>query len=280
MKRCVRLLAFTALLASPTAWAADHGDGTSTGIALALEPAADINDVFAWMSADATHVNLAMSVFPGATAASKFSDAVKYVFHTSSLSMFLGPSVARDIICTFSNATPQVTSCWVADPAAGTAVAYVTGDASAVAGISTADAKVKVFAGARDDPFFFNLAGFRNATSTVGAALKDAGPTFMGTFIKGLDAAHPGCPILTTAARSTVTGYLGKDCTGTGAPIDFFKKPAGTENAMCTTKPPLVASTTMNVGLTGSILAIVLTVDKSLLTAGGPVVNVWGATTK
>jgi hypothetical protein len=279
MNGCVRFLALAVLLSAPMAWASDHGDGTSTGIALALEPAADINDVFVWMSPDASHVNLAMSVFPGATATSKFSDAVKYVFHTSSLSAFLGTSVARDIICTFSNTTPQMTRCWLADPT-GAASAYVTGDASVAAGISSADMKLKVFAGPRDDPFFFNLAGFRNATSVVAAALKDAGPTFTGMFIKGLDTAHPGCPILTTAARSTVTGYLGKDCTGAGPAVDFFQKPAGTENAMCTTKPALVASTTMNVGLTGTILVIVLTVDKTLLTTGGPVVNVWGATTK
>src|SRR5438876_910176 len=106
MRHAVRCFALATLLAGPAAWAADHGDGTTTGIALALEPAADINDLFAWMSADASQVNLVMSVFPGASATSKFSDAVKYVFHTSSVSMYLGASVARDIVCTFTSASP------------------------------------------------------------------------------------------------------------------------------------------------------------------------------
>jgi hypothetical protein len=41
-----------------------------------------------------------------------------------------------------------------------------------------------------------------------------------------------------------------------------------------------VSTQTTNTGLTGSVLAIVVTLDKSYLTSGGPVVNVWGATTK
>jgi hypothetical protein len=36
----------------------------------------------------------------------------------------------------------------------------------------------------------------------------------------------------------------------------------------------------VNVGLTGNILAISLTVDKASLTTGGPLLSVWGATTK
>src|SRR4051812_12227506 len=128
-----------------------------------------------------------MSVFPGATAASKFSDAVKYVFHTGSVSAYLGTAVSRDIVCTFTNASPQVTSCWLTDPSTGSVTAYLTGDASVVAGVASADGKLKAFAGPRSDPFFFNLAGFRNATSTVAAALKDAGPTLQGMYIKGVD---------------------------------------------------------------------------------------------
>jgi hypothetical protein len=279
MRKIALWLTCVGVLASPLAHAADHGDGTSSGIALALEPAADINDVFAWTSADTTQVNLAMTVFPGATATSRFSDAVKYVFHTASVAAYLGPAVQRDIVCTFSNATPQIASCWLSDPADATVKAYLTGNAGATTGQASADGKLKVFAGPRDDPFFFNLAGFRNATSTVGAAIKEAGATLSGTYIKGLDTAHPGCPILTTAARTTVAGYLSHDCSGTGAAVNFFKKPAGTENASCM-KPALVTTQAANTGFTGNILAIVLTVDKTLLTTGGPVLSVWAATTK
>jgi len=286
MKRFVLLLALFTVLGSRLSHAADHADGTTSGPALALDPTADINDLFAWMSTDAAQVNLVMSVFPGATATSRFSDTVKYVFHTSSMTAYLGTAVARDVICTFTNTTPQVASCWVNDPAdvsANGVKGFVTGDASATIGVASANGQVRVFAGLREDPFFFNLAGFRNATSTVGAAIKDASANanFQGTYIKGLDSTHPGCPILTTTARNVVTGYLGHDCTGIGDPVDFFKKPVDGDNAGCTVKPALVTTQqTKNAGLTGNIMAIAVQVSRSLLTTGGPILNVWAATTK
>jgi hypothetical protein len=287
--RQIRLLAFFIVVAiagsgGQQSRASDHQDGTLTGgLALALDPTADINDLFAWMSTDATKVNLAMSLFPNATATTRFSDAVKYVFHTASVSTYLGASVPRDIICTFNNATPQVASCWVTDPtdATGASVkAFVTGDASGTAGVMNTDGSVKVFAGPRADPFFFNLAGFKNGTAAVAAAVREAGATSNGTYIKGIDTGHPGCPILTTAARDAVVGFLSHDCTGTGSPVDFFKKTAAADNAACVTKPALVNTQAQNSGLTGNILSLVIQVNKSLLTTGGPVLNVWAATTR
>jgi hypothetical protein len=289
MKRIARwsLLFLIVVAGSPQLHAADHADGTTTaGPALALEPAADVNDLFAWMSASATQVNLVMSVFPGATTASRFSDAVKYVFHTSSVSAYLGTAVSRDIICTFSSDATQVASCWLTDPSdttAGSIKEYVTGNASGTTGVVTTDFRFRVFAGPRADPFFFNLAGFRNATATVAAAVRDAtvNPT-APTYIKGFDTGgHPGCPLLSATARTVVTGYLNKDCTGVGTAVDFFKKPITADNAGCTVKPALVnTQQTQNAGLTGNILAITVQVDKTLLTTGGPILNVWAATTK
>jgi hypothetical protein len=290
MKRIARWLAVFIVVIDVAGWggqqsqAADHQDGTTTGgLALALDPTADINDVFAWMTADATKVNLAMSLFPGATTTTRFSDAVKYVFHTASVSSYLGAAVSRDIICTFTSATPQVASCWLTDPADPTGAsvkAFVTGDASATAGIMNSDGSVRVFAGPRQDPFFFNLAGFKNATATVAAAIREAGPTFNGTYLRGLDTAHAACPILTTNARNAVVGALSHDCTGTGTPVDFFKKTVAADNTACVTKPALVNSQTQNSAFTGSILGLVIQVNKSLLTSGGPVLNVWAATTR
>jgi hypothetical protein len=43
-------------------WAADHMDAP----AVTAEPAADINDIFTWMSADGANLNLVMTVFPSA----------------------------------------------------------------------------------------------------------------------------------------------------------------------------------------------------------------------
>ena len=42
------------------AWSADHSDGSAL---LTDDPAADINDVYAWMSSDADMVNLVMTVY-------------------------------------------------------------------------------------------------------------------------------------------------------------------------------------------------------------------------
>jgi hypothetical protein len=250
-------------------------------MAAVLEPAGDINDVYVWMSPDATKVNLAMTVFPGATDASKFSDAVKYVFHARSQAAYGATAgIDRDIVCTFTSATPQITSCWLINNVASRAVmSYVSGNASGATGITAAG--LQVFAGLRADPFFFNLAGFRNATAVVAAAIKDS-TTATPTFIKGANAA--GCPTLTSAARAAVTNFLGKDCIGRDTPVDFFKKPVAADNMGC--EPGNNPSTTLlqrvsvNAGTTGNVLTIVVQADKALLTLGGPVLSVWGATTK
>lgn len=209
--------------------AADHLDGP----AVTADPAADITDLFAWMSSDASKVNLVMDVQPLADTNSKFSDAVQYVFHTTSQGAF-GAAAAQstNLICTF--AASQTIQCWLGNQE------YVTGDASNPAGISSADGKLKVFAGLRQDPFFFNLDGFHAATAAVQAAA--ANLTF--------DAA--GCPQLDATTSSALVGLLSTNPDDGGAAQDFF---AGK-----------------------NVLAISVQVDKSLLTGGGSFVSVWAST--
>jgi len=268
------------------ALAADHIDGTSTTGGALSDPSADITDAFAWMSSDGNSVNLVMNVFPGATTASLFSTTAKYVFHTQSAATYGATTgvVKRDVICTFTGATaPQTLSCWVTDPANSNAVSsYINGNpSSTTTPLASADGNITAFAGLRNDPFFFNLAGFRNATSVVAAAIKDykAGTK---TYIKGFDTNAPQCPELTTAGRSTVAGYLGKHCSGTSTTVyDFFKKPDSNANPVtCTTPPALVTTATPNEGTTGNVMSIVLQVKKTLLNTGGPILGVWTATTK
>src|SRR5262245_37148900 len=84
---------------SDAARAADHADGPRAS----ADPSADITDVFAWMSPDAQRVILVMSVVRNASAQSRFSNSVDYVFHTTSSARFGGaPSAERDIVCTFN----------------------------------------------------------------------------------------------------------------------------------------------------------------------------------
>lgn len=224
-----RWLGATALMAvAPLAFAADHRDT----VALESEPASDINDVYAWMNNG--KVTMVMTVFPLADTTAKFSDSVKYAFHTRAGASGLAPSEPEvNIIATFdANQTIQL---WVGDKA------YLTGDASNDAGVTSDDGKVKVFAGLRDDPFFFNLDGFKHAISTViGAA---GGLTF--------DAY--GCPALNAPTSAALVAQLQGNADGTGPGVDFF---AGKNT-----------------------LAIVVEVDASLLTTDtAKHVTIWAST--
>lgn len=224
-------LALALTAAATTALAADHLDGP----AATMDPAADITDTYAWL--DSGNVVLVMNVSPLATSTSKFSDKVQYVFHTESRMAFGMPGTKVDIICTFDAA--QKVSCWVGDKA------YVTGDASATAGLAAGDGSFKVFAGLRDDPFFFNLDGFKDTVTTVEGAA--ASLTF--------DAA--GCPALDAATSTLLVNKLKTDPKSTppgGTAKDFF---AGK-----------------------NVLSIVLSVDKKLLNGGGPIMSYWASTNK
>jgi hypothetical protein len=226
-------LVLTAMLGASTALAADHLDGP----AAVADPAADITDLFTWV--DGANTVLILNVTPGATTASKFSNAVQYVFHTGSAAAFGASTASTNIICTFD--TSQNISCWV-----GTSD-YVTGNASVSGGITSTSGDVKVFAGLRDDPFFFNLGGFHDAEADVEAAT-------------GVTTTSDGCPNNLPAA--TVMA-LDKDIAGSnhgaGAAVDFFSPSAS---------------------YSGNVLSIVLSVKTSLVTSGGPIMAVWASTNK
>jgi len=178
-----------ALLHTPITQAADHLDA----MALATNPMADINDVYAWNTSDGMKVNLAMTVSPFDNGMRNFGPSVQYVFHLTRNAAL--PLTAQQllmgeeskIICTFTSNTAG--ECWVVDPS-GAALDYAKGDFSAVAGKASAKGTFTVFAGRRSDPFFFNFAGFARA---VGQFEQACGGTCPGGAIAAtLDAA--GCP--------------------------------------------------------------------------------------
>lgn len=207
------------------AFGADHLDSP----AVKTDPAADITDVYGW--SESKNVLLVLNVAPFATESSKFSDAVQYALHVESTAAFGTPGESKDVICTFD--TAQKISCWVGTDD------YVTGDASSSEGITSDSGKVRVFAGLRADPFYFNLGGFSDATSFV----KGAG---------ALPADGAGCPTLDAATATTIVGMLKGTNMGAGAAENTFA--------------------------TANVLSIVLEVEKSLLTGGGPILAVWGST--
>lgn len=181
-------LAAVLAVAMPTAaLAADHRDGPTA----LTDPAADINDVFAFLSDDGANLNLIMTVFPAATAESTFSDGVQYVFHVNagdSIGPLATGQAETDIICQFD--ADGMAECWGGD------TEYVMGDASAEAGIASTSGDLRVFAGLRNDPFYFKLDGFNQARMAV----RDAAPDL--TF----DAF--GCPALNEGTSATLVGML------------------------------------------------------------------------
>ncbi len=227
------LSAAVALLAiPPTVEAADHRDGA----AVKMDPSTDINDVFAWMSGDGATVYLAMTVFPLATSGAKFSNTGKYVFHLDSSAAYGMPQTNVNVICTFD--ANQKASCWVVN--GSTTLDYVAGDASGTSGLASTSGKLKVFAGLRDDPFFFNLEGFQQTAAAVGMA---AG---------SLQFDPAGCPTLDANTDTALLGLLTHTNMGMSPPKDFF---AGKNT-----------------------LAIVVAVDKAMVTPGGNILGVWAST--
>lgn len=159
--------------------AADHVDGP----AVSADPAADIADIFAWTTPDAESVNLVLTI-PAAV----FSDAVQYAFRIESARAYGQAGVSTDVICTF-NAMQRV-QCWVGDDD------YVTGDASSEIGLTSTSGLVKVFAGSRDDPFFFNSTGFNAVRTTVRDVAGD------------LTFDDAGCPVLDAATSQALIEQL------------------------------------------------------------------------
>ena len=206
---------------APVARSADHEDAPAT----TADPTADINDVYAFSDPAASgNAVLGMTLFPAVNGAAAgtgvFSDAVQYVFHTLSSSAFgVAPAGAADIICTFAGTTaPQTYQCWVSNGAGGTAD-YVTGSTGVAAGTTSADGKLKVFAGEVGDPFFFNLAGFHATQATVEEA--------NGSIDGGLPTNAFGCPLIDPGTA----GLLREQLTTTPNPdggttpiaaVDFF----------------------------------------------------------
>jgi hypothetical protein len=228
MKRLlpVRWVLVCAAFALPiTSFAADHIDAP----AATAEPSADITDVYAWMNDDADKLNLIMNVFHQAGAEAMFSDAVSYALHVGSAAAYGEEQETMDIVCQFY--AESKIECWAG-------AEYVEGDPSDPEGISSDSGKLRVFAGRRDDPFFFELMGFKETVKAV----VEAAPSLTFT---------DGCPELDQTTADALVAQLQHGAEGADASNTF----AGS-----------------------SVLSLVFQLDKSLVTGGGPVVGVWGST--
>jgi hypothetical protein len=133
----------------------------------AISPMAEITDLYAWVVG--ANLNLVMDVSPADDGTRSFDPSVIYVFHLTSkpgLGVAVAGGTETQIVCKFASNTSV--ECWVTGPA-GTKD-YVAGDPTPLAGISSPRGKLRVFAGRRSDPRFFNQAGFAAAVSAIKAA--------------------------------------------------------------------------------------------------------------
>lgn len=209
----------------PDALASDHRDIQAVG----LLSEGDLTDLYAWMSPDGSKLNLAVGWESGAT---MFSDAVVWAIDIESRAAYAGaPGTKNRILCAFDVA--QHVSCWLGDE-------YVSGDGTAASGVTSASGRLRVFAGRRNDPFFFNKTGFVAALALT----------------KGLSGAPrdgAGCPTVDGTTSAAVLAQLAHGASGNPPQDDF----AG-----------------------GNFLALVFQIDKTLVTTGGPVLAISASTYK
>jgi Domain of unknown function (DUF4331) len=201
----------------------------------------EIQSVYAWMSPDATSVNLVMTVSPFDDGTVGFNPDFQYVFHVAphrALDLAPEPIPPKqdgeepkpsetDIICQFPK--KNEIQCWVGS-------FYVHGNPSNTNGLTKGnDARVRIYAGRRSDPFFFNEAGFEAAL----ALLRSHAPT--GT--------TPQCPAISPADARAISTRLGT--------------PLNNDRFVDT-----------------NVLALVISVEKRLLnlTSRAPLLSVWGST--
>ena len=151
------------------------------------------------------------------------------MFHVNSSAGYGQPQTETTITCKFYSGTNI--ECWAGNE-------YVEGDPSVTTGISSMSGGMTVFAGPRDDPFFFELVGF-NATV---AAVVAAAPNL--TFTNG-------CPALDMTTQQALVTQLQSGAMGA----------AGSDT--------LAGST---------VLSLVVSIDKTLVNGGGDVLGVWAST--
>jgi hypothetical protein len=202
--------------------ASDHLDSPS----VIADPRLDIGDLYAWTSTNGRQLNLVMTIV-----GHSFSDKAEYSFHVDSGKRFGKTTATTVIACTFESMN-------AADCRVGK-VDRITGDASAAAGLAGRNGRSRLYAGLRDDPFFNNVKGSRDAFVYASAELRG------GT---RLDAA--GCPLFGVAQTQEIL-YRWKH-TNHGPAKDFL---AGWTPA-----------------------SIVVSVDLDVVNKGGNLLAVWAET--
>jgi hypothetical protein len=185
-------------------------------------PFADITDFYAWMWDDdgTASLALAVNVFHGAPEMSTFPGNVSYAVHLDR------GGTESQVICHFESADNTSTRCWFGDAEDNV---LLRGDATDAAAPLEADG-IKVFAGHRDDPAFFNTEGFAATTAFIHDACvtNDCSGLMDANGCPDLSGANPGNDITIGSLGEALEQCLGTDCadgpgsTGNGAATNGF----------------------------------------------------------
>jgi hypothetical protein len=150
---------FAFMLGAEAAFAADHLDGP----AVSNDPAADINDVYAFVNPnDSQEIILVATVVPLANEQSRFSNVVTYQF---SLQGAAAESPLQAVSCRFPG------SAVICNGPGGSRAAGPVGRNNGSDGL-------RVFAGLRDDPFYFDLVAFQETVATLTPQFTNPGEDF------------------------------------------------------------------------------------------------------
>jgi hypothetical protein len=211
------------LVGIAAALGSDHLDSPT----VMTNPRADIGDLYAWTSSDARRLNLVMTIVGGS-----LSENIEYAFHVDSGRTLGATKIETSIVC--RPASARTLDCRVGEHD------RAHGDAGNAEGLVSRTGRMRVFAGPRDDPFFNNVKGTRNAYRIAASALEDGAAS---------DAA--GCPSFDViTAWEILSAWRQTD----GGPATNFLAgwtPAG----------------------------LVVSIDLELVTAGGPLLAVSATTT-
>ena len=194
-------------------WAADHADAPATGLATTTSSGVDITDVYAFQSpADNSKMVFAVNsqglMSPSVTAGATFPANVLYEINIDNTGDNIEDLVIQCIVQNgnmrvFGPVAPSVTgkTSTIMASANYTDVAVSSGSSVNI-GINSNG--TKVFAGPRDDPFFFDLAQFKAIIGGTATGFNSPGKdAFAGTNVMSIVVEVPKT-LLGTAASLNV----------------------------------------------------------------------------
>lgn len=187
----------------------------------------EVADLFAWTTADAASVNLVATMRVARGIGWRFPKGTSIVFHIASGPTYGTAGSETKLLCHFYDF--DAVECWLGD-------GYVVAKAGVVAGGVSSDGRLRVFAGLRDDPAFFDRGALEAASAQV--------------------------------LKSSAVAPPVKDQFGCLAPNPIVSQ---TGRWLYAPDPKKVIDAHEG----RNVMALVVQVPAAMLTAGGPILGVW-----